>query len=200
MLFALLAGAGLSSSSGLNAYLPILILALADRVSSGFNLTGRFDTISSNTGIVVILLVLSVELIGDKIARIDRMNDLLHTVIRPLMGALCFMAVASESGDLNVWVAGVLGLVIAGAVHVWKMRARPAVTDATSGIGNPIISVFEDVVAIVVSIASMALPLVNLLLVPAAGWLLARSYRRMATGESNLMSMLVPARNQDEQA
>ncbi len=146
----------------------------------------------------MILLVLAVELVADKIARIDRLNDLLHTVIRPAMGALCFMAVASESGDLNIWVAGVLGLAIAGAVHLWKMRARPAVTEATSGIGNPIISVFEDVVAIVVSIASMALPLVNILLVPAAGWLLTRSYRRMATGESSLMSMLVPARRDDK--
>jgi hypothetical protein len=194
----LLAGIGLSSSSGLNAYLPILILALADRVSSDFNLTGRFDAISSNTGIVVILLVLAVELIGDKIARIDRMNDLLHTVIRPVMGAICFMAVASESGDLNIWVAGALGLLIAGAVHLWKMRSRPAVTAATSGIGNPIISVFEDVVAILVSIASMALPLVNVVLVPATGWCLARTYRRMASGESNLMSMLVPAKKDDQ--
>jgi uncharacterized membrane protein len=194
----LLAGAGLSSSSGLNAYLPILILALADRIDSGFNLTGRFDAISSNTAIVVILLVLSVELIADKITRLDHMNDILHTAIRPAMGALCFGAIASESGDLNPWVGGVLGLVIAGAVHLWKMRARPAVTAATSGIGNPIISVFEDVVAIVVSIASMALPVVNLLLIPAAGWWLARSYRRMANGESSLMSMLVPARNEEQ--
>src|SRR5690606_31971376 len=98
---------------------------------------GRFDTISSNAGIVVILLVLGVELIGDKIPRIDRMNDLLHTVIRPAMGALCFAAVASESGELNTWVAAVLGLAIAGAVHLWKMRSRPALTKATSGIGNP---------------------------------------------------------------
>jgi hypothetical protein len=198
LLSALLASIGLSSSSGLNAYLPILILALADRVSSDFNLTSRFDAISSNTGIVVILLVLAVELIGDKIARIDRINDLLHTVIRPLMGAICFMAVASESGDLNIWVAGALGLLMAGAVHLWKMRARPAVTAATSGIGNPIISVFEDVVAILVSIASMALPLLNVVLVPAAGWWLIRTYRRMANGESNLMSMLVPAKKDDQ--
>jgi hypothetical protein len=113
------------------------------------------------------------------------------------MGALCFMAVASGSGDLNIWVAGALGLLIAGAVHLWKMRSRPAVTKATSGIGNPIISVFEDAVAIVVSIVSMALPIVNLLLVPAAGWLLARSYRRMASGESHLMSMLVPGKRDE---
>lgn len=194
MFLALLSGIGLSFSAGLNAYLPLLILALADRISESFNLPGPYDAISSNVGIVIILLVMAVELIGDKIPRIDHMNDLLHTPIRPLVGGFVAMAVAAESDDLNVWLAGVIGLVVAGAVHAWKTQQRPLVTKATTGIGNPVVSVIEDVVVIMVSIVAVTFPIACLALVPGGAWWVMRSYRRMQTGKSSLMALLMPAR------
>lgn len=194
MILALLSGVGLSFSTGLNAYLPLLILALADRISDSFNLPGPYDAVSSNTGIVIILLIMAVELIGDKIPRIDHMNDLLHTPIRPLIGAFVSMAVAAEGDALNVWVAGAIGLLVAGGIHLWKMQHRPAINEATKGIGTPIVSVIEDFVSIVASIAAVAFPLACLLIVPAGAWWVTRAYRRMTTGQSSLMALLIPAR------
>ena len=194
MFLALLSAIGLSFSAGLNAYLPLLILALADRISDSFNLPGPYDFVSSNTGLVIILLVMAIELIGDKIPRVDRMNDLLHTPIRPLVGGFVAMAVAAESDALNVWLAGIIGLLVAGGVHYWKMTQRPLVTEATTGIGNPVISLIEDVVVIVVSIVAVTFPIACVVLVPAGAWWVMRAYRRMQTGQSSLMALLVPAR------
>jgi uncharacterized membrane protein len=178
----------------LNAYLPLLTLALADRISDSFNLPDPYDAVSSNAGIVVILLILAVELIGDKLPRIDHLNDLVHTPIRALIGAFCFMAVAAEGGDLNPWLAGVLGLGIAGGVSYWKMRMRPTITTATTGIGNPIISMQEDAVAIILSIVALVWPWGVALLLPLLGWWIHRAETRMASGRSSLMQVLQPQR------
>ncbi len=192
MIVALLSGLGLSASSGLNAYLPLLILALTDRISDSFNLPGPYDAISSNAGIVVILVVMVVELVADKIPPLDHYNDFLHTPIRVAAGTVCFMAVAAESGKLNVWIAAVFGLVVAGGVSYWKLRQRPIITAATNGIGNPLVSLVEDIGVILVSVVAMAFPWGVLLLLPAAGWWIHRVESRMATGQSSLMHILQP--------
>jgi uncharacterized membrane protein len=190
----LLAGLGLSASAGLNAYLPLLTLALADRVSGSFNLPEPYAAVSSNAGIVVILVVMAVELIGDKLPRFDHFNDLIHLPIRTAIGGFCFMSVAAEQGDLNIWLAGVIGLGVAGGVSYWKMRMRPAITSATAGIGNPIISMQEDAVAIILSIVALAWPWGVALLLPLLGWWIQRAETRMATGKSSLMHILQPQR------
>lgn len=192
MIATLLAGAGLSLSSGLNAYLPLLILALADRMGTAVELDSPYDWISSPAGLIVLLLVLPIELVGDKIPRIDRYNDLIHTAVRPLAGAFCFMAIASQEDHLNAWVAGALGLVLALATHLWKMRSRVAITAATRGLGNPIVSMFEDAVVIVLAICSTFVPLANVVVIPLGLAALWRSYRRMSTGQSRVIRMFQP--------
>ena len=192
MIVTLLAGAGWSFSSGLNAYLPLLILALTDRISVSFNLESPYSWISANVGILVLLLVLPIELIGDKIPRLDHFNDLAHTAVRPLAGALCFMAVASERGDVDAWFAGALGLGIAGAVHFWKMRSRIAITRGTAGLGNPFASTLEDGVAIAVAIVSAAAPIANVVAIPVGIGLLHRSYVRIASGKNRLVRAFQP--------
>jgi hypothetical protein len=194
LLASLLAGLGLSSASGLNAYLPLLCLALADRISTSFNLPGPYDAVSSNVGILVILLVMVVELVADKIHRLDHYNDLLHTPIRTLTGAFCFMAVVAEADSVNVWLAGALGVALAGGVSFWKLRMRPAITRATNGIGNPVISAQEDLAVIVVSIAALIYPLAIVLVLPLIGWWIHHAETRMAAGNSHFMHILQPTR------
>ncbi len=43
VLVSLLSGIGGAASAGLNAYLPLLIIALADRSSASFNLDSPYD-------------------------------------------------------------------------------------------------------------------------------------------------------------
>jgi hypothetical protein len=189
MLETLLSGAGFAFAAGLNASLALLILALADRVTSD-DLDDPYSAISSNWGIVALLLILPIELVADKSSRLERANNLLHTAIRPLAGAIAFMAIASLDDELNIWLAGVLGFVIAGATHAWKVTERPRVTAATRGIGTPMISMLEDVVVVVVCIVSAFLPLANLVVLPCAAFLLVRTARSMELGKSPLMRML----------
>lgn len=184
-----LSGIGLSSSAGLNAYLPLLILALADRLTGVVDLDQPYDLLSSNWGIIVLLLVLPIELVADKFPRLDHLNDLLHTAVRPAAGAIAFMAIASEDDQIHPVLCLLLGLLIAGAVHWFKTTNRPAVTVRTKGIGNPFLSMIEDAVVIVVSVLAVFMPWSMIVVLPLAGWYLVRAYRRMRTGETRVMSL-----------
>lgn len=188
----LLTGIGLSTMSGLNAYLPLLILALADRIGSTVDLESPYDRISSPGGLILILLVLPLELVGDKIPRFDHYNDVLHTALRPFAGAFCFMAIASQHDDLNVWLAAVLGVSLSAGMHAWKMRSRIAITTATSGLGNPLVSLLEDGIVIVVAICSVFVPYAVAVLIPLGLITLRRSYRRMILGKSRVIRMFQP--------
>jgi uncharacterized membrane protein len=188
----LLAGAGLSFSAGFNAYLPLLVLALVDRLGSSVNLDSPYSGISSNVGILILLLVLPIELIADKIPKLDHYNDVLHTAIRPLVGGFCFMAIASQDDALNVWIAGFIGVAVAATTHAWKMKARPQITAGTNGLGNPFVSVLEDGVVILVSVLSTVFPFANIVVVPLSAALVRRSYLRMAAGESRTIHAFQP--------
>jgi hypothetical protein len=154
-----LTGIGLAAPAGLNAYLPLLIVALTDRFTSAITLDRPYDFLSSNWGILILLLLVSIEVIVDKIPGVDHLNDLLQSVIRPAAGAFLMMAANSDGGVLNPVVAMLLGLGTAAGVHAAKATARPAVTVTTGGIGNPLVSMVEDAVAAVTSLVAIFVPL-----------------------------------------
>lgn len=183
-----LTGAGLAASAGLNAYLPILVLALADRTTDFVDLPTPYNWLSSNVGLLVILLLLPLELIPDKIARVDHISDLIHTAIRPGAAALAFMAVAHQDEHIHLVIAMILGLVIGGAVHWLKASSRPGITASTRNLGNPIISLVEDALSGLLALVAIFFPWGVLALGPAGFWYLNRMYVRMRSGDSRMMA------------
>ncbi len=173
-----LLGFALASAAGLNAFLPLLIVALADRAATSFNLETPYDFISSSTGIAILLLLLTVELIADKVPRVDHFNDLIQSAIRPAAGAVMFMAVVHPDDNVHPLVAMVLGLVTAGAVHWYKTIARPHITSATGGIGNPIVSLIEDALCGAIAIVALLVPVIGVVAAVAAFAVLRLAYQR----------------------
>lgn len=182
MEYAFLSGLGLAAPAGLNAYLPLLIVALADRFTDAINLDRPYDFLSSTWGIAVLILLVSIEVIVDKIPGVDHLNDLIQSVLRPAAGAFLMMASNSDGGSLNPVVAMLIGLVAAGGVHAVKAGTRPAVTVSTGGLGNPLVSMVEDGVAAVTAIVALVLPLLIPLFIlafVAAAFFGIRSIRRL---------------------
>ncbi len=164
----ILAGLCLAASAGLNAYLPLLILALAGRFGK-LALPAPYHALSEWLAIFIILLPVTVELMLDKIPGWDSRNDRVATIIRPLAGALLFLAYNAARGEfVSPVVAGGLGLLAAAAVHALKMTTRPLVTLATRGYANALVSLLEDIVAAGVAVLAIFAPVVAaLLLLPA---------------------------------
>ena len=187
-----LTGSGLAAAAGLNAWLPLLVLALTDRVSGVVDLPTPYDWLSSNVGLVVILLLLPLELIPDKIARVDSISDFINTALRPGAGAMAFMAVAHQDSEIHLVTAMMFGLVIAGAVHWFKASARPGITAGTRGLGNPMVSLLEDAICIALAVVALVWPPGVIPVALLGFWYLNRSYRRMAQGSNRLLATFKP--------
>jgi hypothetical protein len=155
---------GLSTSAGLNAYIPLLVVAVVGRLSTitGWNLVQLrepWDTLTSWWIIGLLVVLLIVEMTVDKIPAVDSVNDVVHTIIRPAAGAILFAANANVITDIHPVLALACGLFLAGGVHAVKASARPVITATTAGVGNPVVSLLEDLLAVAVSILSIIIPI-----------------------------------------
>lgn len=153
---------GLSSASGLNAYIPLLIVALTARLTDLITLNPPFDVLENEWVILALVVLLAIEIIVDKIPAADTLNDVIQTFIRPAAGALLFAASTSVI-NLPPIVAVILGLILALSVHAVKATARPVVTVSTGGIGNPFVSAAEDGLSLILSLVAIVVPVLIVL-------------------------------------
>jgi uncharacterized protein DUF4126 len=175
---------GLSSSAGLNAYLPRLIVSLVSRFTNLIRLNDPFDALESWWTIGVLVVLATIEILADKIPVVDSINDVIQTFIRPVAGAVLFAANTNAIADVHPVLAMACGLLIAGTVHVVKSAARPVVTAATAGTGNTVVSTAEDVLSALTAFLAILLPalLAIVLLIATAiiGWWLWKRHQRHA--------------------
>jgi hypothetical protein len=158
---ALLSAFGLSASAGLNAYIPLLTIAVVSRLRPEIlSLSAPFDALTSNLAIAVLTVLLLVEVLADKVPVVDHFNDLLGLAVRPTAGAVLFAASTGAVDFVDPQLALVLGFVVAGVTHGAKATARPVVTATTGGLGNPVVSTLEDVAAFLTSIVALLAPIV----------------------------------------
>ncbi len=168
---------GLATAAGLNAYIPLFIVALLSRVSSLVTLNEPYDALSSWWVIGTLGVLMVIEILVDKIPAVDTANDVIHTFIRPAAGAMLFAASTKVIG-LHPVLAALCGVVVAGGVHAAKSGGRPVVTATTAGIGNPIVSTVEDVISFVTSLLAVVAPYLVLALIVTGLSLFAWWYRR----------------------
>jgi cytochrome bd-type quinol oxidase subunit 2 len=176
---------GLAAATGLNAYLPLLIVGLLARYTDLITLRSPFDALENPWVLGVLAVLLAIEMTADKIPAVDTVNDAIQTVVRPAAGAIIFAASANVITEVHPAVAIVCGLLAAFGVHAVKATARPVVTATTGGVGNPIVSTAEDVVAGVTTVLAILVPalvaMLIIVLVVFLSWrLLRRRQRRIA--------------------
>jgi hypothetical protein len=165
---------GLSASAGLNAYIPLLIVALVGRFTDLMTLEAPWDTLS-NPWIIGLLFFLSIiEFFADKIPAVNHFNDAVQSFVRPAAGAIAFASSTSVIASIHPVVALAAGLLISGAVHTAKAGTlRPAVTATTGGVGNVGVSILEDIVSTVLSILAILIPIfVGIFLVMVSSWVI----------------------------
>jgi hypothetical protein len=176
---------GLSASAGLNAYIPLLIVAFLARFTNLINLSPPWDTLTDWWVIGLLVILSIVEFFADKVPAINHISDLLQSFVRPAAGAILFAASAQIVTEVSPVLSMVLGILVAGSVHAAKSFAvRPAVTATTGTAGNIPVSMAEDVVSTILSIIAIVLPvlIVSAIIVITALiiWLLWRKANRQS--------------------
>ena len=168
---------GLSTAAGLNAYIPLLVVALLARLTPLITLSAPYDALANWWVIGTLAVLTVVEALVDKVPAIDTANDVIQTFIRPTAGAILFAATTKTMG-LHPVLAAVCGVILAGGVHAVKAGGRPVVAATTAGIGNPIVSTIEDVISLVTSVLAIVAPYLIVALLIITGTLLAWWYWR----------------------
>ena len=174
---------GLSASAGLNAYIPLLVVALLARYTDLITLSPPWDALQSPWAIGLLVLLSLIEFFADKIPAVNHLNDAIQTLVRPVAGAIAFAASAHVITDVHPVLSLALGLLVAGSVHATKAAVvRPAVTATTAGAGNVVVSALEDALSTVVSVLAVVVPLLlgAFLLLAALGFLWRRWRRASA--------------------
>ncbi|TDT95668.1 uncharacterized protein DUF4126 [Streptomyces sp. 846.5] len=131
-----------SWASGINAYAVVLLLGLF----------GRFDNVSSvppgleRTDVLVIAAVLCLfEVVADKIPYVDSAWDAVHTVIRPVAGAVVAALLAGHAHDsLATLAAAAMGGTTALVSHLVKSGIRMGVNTSPEPFSNILVSLFEE--------------------------------------------------------
>jgi hypothetical protein len=164
-LFAVFSAFGLAASAGLNAYIPLLAVALLGKFTNLIVLNKPWNALTSWWIIGLLIVLTLIEFLADKIPVVNHINDIIQTIIRPAAGAIAFAASTSVIKNMDSVLALALGLIIAGGVHAVKSAVvRPVVTATTAGAANIPVSIGEDAISTTISIVSIILPWLGMLL------------------------------------
>ena len=134
-------------ASGVNAYLVVLVLGIADRLHDFADVP---DVLARPDVLVVAGLLFLLEFVTDKIPYVDSAWDTVSTVIRPTVGAVIGVLLAGDADTLQQAVLGVVGGGTALVSHLAKATTRLAVNSSPEPASNIAVSLAEDVAVLTV--------------------------------------------------
>jgi hypothetical protein len=139
---------GLSMLAGLNLYLTVFVTGLAIRLEWLTNYPKGLEVLADPVVLTVAGALLVIELLVDKCPYADNLWDSIHTVIRPVGGALLALGAAGELHPVAEVVAVLLGGSIAFTAHSAKAGARLLVNTSPEPFSNIAVSTGEDLVVL----------------------------------------------------
>ncbi|HSC29941.1 MAG TPA: DUF4126 domain-containing protein [Vicinamibacterales bacterium] len=178
---------GFSFAAGINLYATVAILGLAKRYG-WVELPEQFAVFDHDIVIGAAILLYLVEFVADKVPWVDSLWDAVHTVIRPVGGALIAV---SALGDASPAVQGLIALTggtLAAGTHLSKAGTRAAANASPEPFSNWALSLLEDVFVIGLSALALKYPVAaaivvlagTLLMIAFAAWIVRALRRRWA--------------------
>ncbi|KRV50119.1 hypothetical protein AQ490_17035 [Wenjunlia vitaminophila] len=130
-------------ASGINAYAVVFLLGVLGATGVSDDVPGALERPEV---VVVAGLLFLVEAVADKVPYLDTVWDGVHTVVRPVSGAVVAALLAGQDGSLPQLAAGALGGSTALASHLVKAGTRMAVNTSPEPASNIVLSFLEDLV------------------------------------------------------
>jgi hypothetical protein len=175
-------GIALAACAGLRAWLPLLLASLLAR-AGWLDLGPSFQFLASNKALLLFAVATVIEIVGDKVPVVDHALDAIGTPLRPAAGALLAASVMGHVSDpLTALVLGTaVGAPAALVPHAAKTALRAASTTFTGGLANPILSLIEDGVSLVLFVLAVLVPLLVVGLLALTLLFIARRLRRLSS-------------------
>jgi hypothetical protein len=145
---------GFSFAAGINLYATVAILGLAERYG-WVQLPEQFAVFDNDIVIGAAIVLFIAEFIADKIPWIDSLWDTVHTVIRPVGGALIAVSTLGEVSPTVEGLVALLGGSLAAGTHFTKAGTRAVANSSPEPFSNWFLSLSED--AFVIGLVALAL-------------------------------------------
>lgn len=183
---------GFSFAAGINLYATVAILGLAERYG-WVALPEQFRVFDNDVVITVALVLYAIEFVADKVPWVDTVWDAVHTVIRPIGGAVIAVTTLGEASPTMQGVMALLGGGLAAGTHLTKAGTRAAANTSPEPFSNWFLSLAEDAFVIGLSALALTYPVAaavvviigTVLIVTCAAWIvraLQRRWRRASAG------------------
>ncbi|HXD30009.1 MAG TPA: DUF4126 domain-containing protein [Pyrinomonadaceae bacterium] len=176
---------GSSWVSGIRLYAAVATLGLLGRFAN-LTLPGELTILTNWWIIGIATALLLIEFFADKIPYLDSTWDVIHTFIRIPAGAVLAAAAFGDFDRKIQLVALLLGGGLALSAHGTKATARAAVNLSPEPVSNVVVSLIEDVVAVVSIVLAFILPIALIVLVTGfvvlSLFLLPKIYRLLRGG------------------
>src|SRR3954447_6893589 len=184
---------GFSFAAGINLYATVAILGLASRYG-WVALPPQYQVFDNNWIIGAALALYVVEFIADKIPWIDSVWDAVHTVIRPIGGALIAVATLGEQSRGTETLVALLGGGLAASTHFTKAGTRVVANASPEPFTNWILSIGEDAFVVGLGVLALKYPAAAAivvivcvaLIVSLAAWIVNMLRRRFAAPSRQL--------------
>jgi hypothetical protein len=184
---------GFSFAAGINLYATVAILGLASRFD-WVALPPQFAVFDNDIVIVAALALYVIEFVADKIPWVDSVWDAMHTVIRPLGGALIAVATLGDVSPSVEGIAALLGGSLALGTHFTKAGTRAVANTSPEPFSNWILSILEDIFVVGLGMLALKYPaaaavvvaICVALMIVFATWIIRAVKRRWRQGRGEL--------------
>lgn len=155
---------GFSFAAGINLYATVAILGLASRYD-WVSLPPQFKVFDNDIVIGAAIVMYLVEFVADKVPWLDSMWDAVHTVIRPVGGALIAVATLGQASPTVEGLAALFGGTLAASTHFSKAGTRAIANASPEPFSNWILSITEDIFVVGLGMIALKYPVVALAVV-----------------------------------
>jgi hypothetical protein len=152
---------GFSFAAGVNLYATVAILGLASRYG-WVSLPPQFQVFNNDLVIGAAIVLYVIEFFADKIPYVDTLWDMLHTLIRPLGGALIALTTLGEASPAVEGLVALLGGTIAAGSHLTKTSTRAVANTSPEPFSNWFLSLGEDLFVVGLGYLALQYPLAAL--------------------------------------
>ncbi len=155
---------GFSFAAGINLYATVAILGLSSRYG-WVQLPEQFRVFDNDFVIGAALVLYVVEFVADKVPWVDSVWDAVHTVIRPIGGALIAVATLGDASPAVEGLAALLGGSLAAGSHFTKAGTRAMVNTSPEPFSNWILSISEDLFVVGLGFVALKYPVLAAVIV-----------------------------------
>lgn len=155
---------GFSFAAGINLYATVAILGLASRYG-WVALPDQYRIFDNDLVIGTAIVLYIVEFFADKIPWVDSLWDTVHTVIRPVGGALIAVNTLGDASPATEGLVALLGGTLAAGTHFTKAGTRAVANTSPEPFSNWILSISEDVFVVALGFVALKYPLLAAVIV-----------------------------------